>query len=112
METQGCSAKPGGDRKQDLSNARATCTCSTHWTCGSSARRSRAFEARPYWWHKCDDFVIGFEQRDNVQWVTNVVGKRMVRFGLRLHPEKTGLGSLRSNAPWGVDSVVGRGGPA
>ena len=51
-----------------------------------------------YWWHNCDDFVIGFEQRDNAQRVTNVLGKRMVRFGLRLHPKKTGLGSLRSNA--------------
>jgi group II intron reverse transcriptase/maturase len=38
-----------------------------------------------------DDFVIGFERRDDAQRVMQVVGKRMERFGLRLHPEKTRL---------------------
>ena len=39
----------------------------------------------------CDDFVIGFEQRDDAQRVMDVLPKRMERFGLRLHPEKTRL---------------------
>ena len=39
----------------------------------------------------CDDFVIGFERRDDAQRVAEVLGKRMERFGLRLHPEKTRL---------------------
>ncbi len=39
----------------------------------------------------CDDFVIGFEQREDAQRVAEVLGKRMERFGLRLHPEKTRL---------------------
>ena len=39
----------------------------------------------------CDDFVIGFERREDAQRVAEVLGKRMERFGLRLHPEKTRL---------------------
>ena len=39
----------------------------------------------------CDDSVIGFERRDDAQRVAEVLGKRMERFGLRLHPEKTRL---------------------
>ena len=39
----------------------------------------------------CDDFVIGFERREDAQRVAEVLGKRMERFGLRLHPQKTRL---------------------
>jgi RNA-directed DNA polymerase len=39
----------------------------------------------------CDDFVIGFERRDDAERVMAVLGKRMARFGLRLHPDKTRL---------------------
>ena len=39
----------------------------------------------------CDDFVIGFEQREDAQRVAKVLGKRMERFGLTLHSEKTRL---------------------
>ena len=39
----------------------------------------------------CDDFIIGFERREDAQRVAEVLGKRMERFGLRLHPEKTRL---------------------
>jgi group II intron reverse transcriptase/maturase len=39
----------------------------------------------------CDDFVIGFECQDDAQRVMNVLGKRMGRFGLTLHPDKTRL---------------------
>ena len=39
----------------------------------------------------CDDFVIGFERREDAQRVEKVLGKRMERFGLTLHPEKTRL---------------------
>ena len=39
----------------------------------------------------CDDFVIGFERREDAQRVVEVLGKRMERFGLKLHPEKTRL---------------------
>ena len=39
----------------------------------------------------CDDFVIGFERREDAQRVAEVLGKRMERYGLRLHPEKTRL---------------------
>jgi hypothetical protein len=39
----------------------------------------------------CDDFIIGFAQQDDAQRVQAVLGKRIERFGLTLHPEKTRL---------------------
>ncbi|MYI25254.1 MAG: group II intron reverse transcriptase/maturase [Gammaproteobacteria bacterium] len=39
----------------------------------------------------CDDFVIGLERREDAQRVMDVLPKRMERFGLRLHPQKTRL---------------------
>ena len=38
-----------------------------------------------------DDFVIGFERRDDAERVLAVLGKRMGRYGLVLHPDKTRL---------------------
>jgi len=38
-----------------------------------------------------DDFVIGFERRDDAERVLAVLGKRMERHGLALHPDKTRL---------------------
>jgi len=39
----------------------------------------------------CDDFVIGFEQEDDARCVMDGLGKRLGRFGLALHPDKTRL---------------------
>lgn len=39
----------------------------------------------------CDDFIITFERKDDAQRVMDVLGKRMGRFGLSLHPDKTQL---------------------
>jgi len=38
-----------------------------------------------------DDFVIGFEQEDDARRVMELLGKRLERFGLTLHPGKTRL---------------------
>ncbi len=38
-----------------------------------------------------DDFVIGFEHHENAQRVQAVLGKRLERHGLALHPDKTRL---------------------
>jgi RNA-directed DNA polymerase len=38
-----------------------------------------------------DDFVIGFERQDDAERVMGVLAKRMGRFGLTLHPDKTRL---------------------
>jgi group II intron reverse transcriptase/maturase len=38
-----------------------------------------------------DDFIIGFERQEDAQRVMAVLGKRMGRFGLTLHPDKTRL---------------------
>ena len=36
-----------------------------------------------------DDVVLGFEHRDDAERVLAVLGRRLERFGLRLHPDKT-----------------------
>jgi hypothetical protein len=38
-----------------------------------------------------DDFIIGFEQEDDARRVMGLLGKRLGRFGLALHPDKTRL---------------------
>lgn len=38
-----------------------------------------------------DDFVIGFERREDAETVKQMVHQRMAEYGLRLHPEKTRL---------------------
>jgi RNA-directed DNA polymerase len=38
-----------------------------------------------------DDFIIGFEHEDDARLVMEVLGKRLERFGLTLHPDKTRL---------------------
>ena len=43
----------------------------------------------------CDDFVIGFEHEDDARRVMEVLGKRLGRFGLSLHPDKTRLVPFR-----------------
>jgi group II intron reverse transcriptase/maturase len=43
----------------------------------------------------CDDFVISFERKEDAQRVYAVLGKRLGRFGLQLHPEKTRLVDFR-----------------
>jgi group II intron reverse transcriptase/maturase len=42
-----------------------------------------------------DDGVFGFERQDEAQRVMEVLGKRLERFGLRLHPQKTRLLDFR-----------------
>jgi RNA-directed DNA polymerase len=39
----------------------------------------------------CDDFIIGFAREDDARRVLAVLGKRLGRFGLILHPDKTRL---------------------
>ena len=38
-----------------------------------------------------DDFVIGFEREDDAKRVMDVIGQRMTKYGLTLHPDKTRL---------------------
>jgi RNA-directed DNA polymerase len=45
-----------------------------------------------------DDFVIGFERREDAERVMAVLGKRMQRYGLALHPDKTRLLPFRPPA--------------
>ncbi len=39
----------------------------------------------------CDDFVITFEREDDARRLMAALGKRLARFGLTLHPDKTRL---------------------
>jgi len=47
-----------------------------------------------------DDFVIGFQLEDDARRVMSVLGKRMERFGLKLHPEKTRLFPFARPSSW------------
>jgi RNA-directed DNA polymerase len=42
-----------------------------------------------------DDFVMGFERKEDAERVMAVLGKRMARYGLTLHPDKTRLLDFR-----------------
>jgi RNA-directed DNA polymerase len=52
----------------------------------------------------CDDFIIGFEREDDARRVLTALGKRLGRFGLTLHPDKTRL------LPFGCPRVGQHGG--
>jgi group II intron reverse transcriptase/maturase len=47
-----------------------------------------------------DDFVMTFERQDDAERVMDVLGKRMGRFGLTLHPDKTRLLPFRRPPAW------------
>jgi retron-type reverse transcriptase len=47
----------------------------------------------------CDDFIIGLECREDAECVMAVLGKRLGRFGLELHPDKTRLVDFRWPPP-------------
>ena len=47
-----------------------------------------------------DDGVFGFERADDAQRVMAVLGKRLERFGLKLHPHKTRLLEFRRPPRW------------
>ena len=53
-----------------------------------------------------DDFIIGFEYEDDARRVMEVLGKRLERFGLALHPDKTRLLPFR-RPPAGQQSGKG-----
>ena len=58
-------------------------------------------EVQPRLWGKallvryCDDFVMGFERQEDAERVMAVLGKRMGKYGLTLHPDKTRLLDFR-----------------
>jgi len=54
-----------------------------------------------------DDFVIGFEYKDDAQRVMDALGKRLGHFGLTLHPDKTRLLPFR-HPPKGQTGGKGR----
>lgn len=47
----------------------------------------------------CDDFVMIFEYKEDAQRVYAVLGKRLEKFGLQLHPDKTRLVDFRYRTP-------------
>jgi len=53
-----------------------------------------------------DDFVIGFERKEDAERVMAVLGKRMGRYGLTLHPDKTRLVDFRRPS---TDQTSGKG---
>ena len=69
--------------------------------------------ARPRLTSRCrlvryaDDAVLAFEDRVSGERVLAVLGRRLERFGLRLHPTKTRFVDFRFNRPQGLDPAMG-----
>lgn len=57
-----------------------------------------------------DDFVLGFEHREDAERFLRALHARMEKFGLALHPEKTRLIAFGRNAPGRRKGGGGRGG--
>ena len=57
-----------------------------------------------------DDAVLVFREEGDARRVMDVLGKRFAKYGLELHPEKTGLLDFRRPDPKDPDSRAGRGG--
>ncbi|WP_249734996.1 reverse transcriptase domain-containing protein, partial [Bradyrhizobium sp. sGM-13] len=49
-----------------------------------------------------DDSVLAFERLDDAKRVMDVLGKRLARYGLKLHPDKTHLVDFRFHRPEGT----------
>jgi len=64
--------------------------------------RGRAFLIR-----YADDMVMAFEREDDARRVLDVLGKRLAKYGLTLHPEKTRLVPFRMPRPT-ADATDGR----
>jgi hypothetical protein len=54
----------------------------------------------------CDDFIITFEHEDDARRVMTALGKRLGRFGLTLHPDKTRLLPFRRPPAGQKGSVI------
>jgi hypothetical protein len=47
-----------------------------------------------------DDFIVGFEHEQDARWLLDELRKRMAKFGLQLHPDKTRLIEFGRHAAW------------
>ena len=56
-----------------------------------------------------DDYVAGFERREDAERFLADLRERFAEFGLELHPEKTRLIEFGQFAPPSDESVVGSG---
>ena len=68
-----------------------TSTCTTSSTCGSSSGGRRHARGDVIVVRYADDFVVGFEHRDDAERFLAELRERLAKFGLELHPEKTRL---------------------
>jgi hypothetical protein len=65
------------------------------WFAGQAQPRLRGGSALVRY---CDDFVMLFARKDDAERVQAVLGKRLAKFGLELHPDKTRLIDFRPPA--------------
>ncbi len=68
-----------------------TCTCTTSWTCGPTGGGSADARGDVIIVRFADDFIVGFEYRQDAERFRDELGGRFARFGLELHPGKTRL---------------------
>ena len=68
-----------------------TSTCTTSSTCGPSSGGRRHARGDVIIVRFADDFVVGFEHRDDAERFLADLRERFAKFGLELHPDKTRL---------------------
>lgn len=87
----------GGVISPLLANVYLHCVVDQWWAHDVEPRMKRSASLVRY----CDDFVMVFDDFLDCIRVQRVLGKRLERFGLRLHPEKTRLVDFRFKRPGG-----------
>ena len=88
---RGRRARRGRRKGHRFRRCSRTCTCTTSWTCGPSGggrRHARGDVIIVRW---ADDFVVGFEHREDAERFLADLRERFAKFGLELHPDKTRL---------------------
>ena len=67
------------------------CSCTTCSTSGSSKEVRPRLKGEAFLIRYADDFVIGAAREDDARRIMEVLPKRMSKYGLTVHPEKTRL---------------------
>src|SRR5215471_5896136 len=97
-----CATRPKAPRRAVCSHlACRTSSCTTCWTNGSSTRCDHGLQAGTLV-RFADDAVMAFEDVLDAKRVLGVLGKRLARYGLTLHPDKTRFVDFRNTASNGM----------
>ncbi len=77
-----------------------TCTCTTSLTCALSRGVNRHAHGDVVIVRFADDFIVGFEHKEDAERFLDELRGRFAAFGLELHPDKTRLIEFGQHAAW------------